>query len=218
MHGYGGNQTYMWNLASAYLRRGYQVLTPDLRASGQSEGQYVTLGVLESQDIVQWTSEIIKNDPEAEIVLHGVSMGAATVMLAAAEQLPANVRAIVEDSGYTSATQLAKEQLAKTPNLSVPAQPALLAANVMTRVRTGVFFSAASPVQAVHKATLPTLFIHGQADQLVPFTMLGELFNASAATDKQLLAVEDASHAMGYVVAPREYFRTVFTFLETHLS
>jgi len=217
VHGYGGNQTYMWNMANAYLRNGYQVLTPDLRASGHSEGQYITLGILESRDIIVWSKQIIKDDPAAEIVLHGVSMGAATVMLATANQLPPNVRAVVEDSGYTSAYSMLQKELTKVIT-QVPPQPILWAANIMTKMRTGVFFSDATPLKAVQHSTIPTLFIHGESDQLVPFAMMGELFAASSAPDKKELAVEDATHAMSYVVAPREYFSTVFKFLDAHLS
>ena len=217
VHGYGGNQTYVWNLAKAYLHNGYQVLTPDLRAAGKSEGKYITLGILESKDIIDWSKSVIKKDPSAQIVLHGVSMGAATVMLAEGGKLPTNIKAVVEDCGYTSAYQMLQMELVKVIKV-IPPEPILWVANLMTKVRTGVYFSDATPIKAVQYANLPTLFIHGNTDDLVPFAMMQQLFDSSTSTDKEELTVENATHAMSYVVNPRQYFGTVFNFLNKHLS
>ncbi len=104
VHGYGCTQENSWYLATHFLSLGYNVLTPDLRASGDSEGRYLTMGYREGDDIVRWAQRIVREDGSAKIVLAGVSMGAATVMMAsAADDLPKNVVAWVEDSGYTSA-------------------------------------------------------------------------------------------------------------------
>ena len=84
VHGYGCTQANSWYLASHYLHMGYHVVTPDLRGAGMSDGGFVTLGHDESRDIHLWAEKIVEQDPQAKIVLHGVSMGAATVMLAAA--------------------------------------------------------------------------------------------------------------------------------------
>jgi len=199
------------------LHNGYQVLTPDLRAAGKSEGKYITLGILESKDIIDWSKDIIKKDPSAQIVLHGVSMGAATVMLAEGGKLPTNIKAVVEDCGYTSAYQMLEMELVKTIK-NIPPEPILWVANLMTKVRTGVYFSDATPIKAVQHANLPTLFIHGNTDDLVPFAMMQQLFDSSTSPDKEELTVENATHAMSYVVNPRQYFGTVFTFLNKHLS
>ena len=112
VHGYGCTQENSYYLASHYLAQGYDVLTPDLRSSGKSEGRFVTMGLRESGDIVGWAQEIAARNPEARIVLHGVSMGAATVMMAsAASDLPSAVVATVEDCGYTSAYDLLAYQM-----------------------------------------------------------------------------------------------------------
>ena len=87
VHGYGRNQSYVWDYAAEYIKRGYHVLTPDLRAAGLSEGKYLTMGVKESNDIVLWAKEIVQKDENAQIVLHGISMGAATVMMTAAHRI-----------------------------------------------------------------------------------------------------------------------------------
>ena len=91
----------MWGVAPYYLKRGYHVVTPNMRASGKSEGTYLTMGVLEGKDVAQWAREITAVDPKARIVLHGESMGASDVMMALGEPLPKNVKAVIEDSGYS---------------------------------------------------------------------------------------------------------------------
>lgn len=71
----------MAQFAKQYYKAGFNILMPDLRGHGDSEGQYTTMGYYESVDVIDWIKEIIKKDPDALIVLHGISMGAATVML-----------------------------------------------------------------------------------------------------------------------------------------
>ena len=112
VHGYGRDQTYAFDYAEEYLKHGYNVLTPDLRASGTSEGIYLTMGAFESQDIVKWAEKIVERDPQAKIILHGVSMGAATVLMAD-ELQPPNVVAVVEDCGYTTAYEMFAAQMKK---------------------------------------------------------------------------------------------------------
>lgn len=214
VHGYGCNQTYMWNMARAYLRNGYQVLTPDLRASGQSEGLYITMGARESDDLALWAAQIAREDPEARIVLHGVSMGAAAVLLASAQTLPPQVAALVEDSGYTTAYAMFASQMQSLFNL--PASPLLDCANYMAQKRTGVKFTEASPLAAVRRTHLPTLFIHGAEDRMVPPAMMQELYNASAAPVKEELVISKAGHAMAYVVDPNTYFTKVFAFTDKY--
>mgnify|MGYP000255398382 CR=1 FL=1 len=85
VHGYGCNERFMWGVAPYYLKRGYHVVTPNMRASGKSEGTYLTMGVLEGKDVAQWAREITAVDPKARIVLHGESMGASDVMMALGE-------------------------------------------------------------------------------------------------------------------------------------
>ena len=102
LHGYRGDYTGALQLAAPYYEAGYQVIAPDLRACGESEGDYVGMGWLDRKDVLQWIDYIIEQDPEAKIVVHGISMGAATTMMTAGESTPDNVKAFVEDCGYTS--------------------------------------------------------------------------------------------------------------------
>ena len=102
VHGYTGRRQHMYAYGAYYAERGYHVLTPDLRAHGESEGRYIGMGWLDRKDILKWIGLILDRDNAAEIVLHGVSMGGGTVMMTAGEDLPENVVAVVDDCGYTS--------------------------------------------------------------------------------------------------------------------
>ena len=210
LHGYGLSQAHVWSYADAYLRHGYHVLTPDMRASGGSEGVYLTMGVKEARDVANWARQIAAVDSDARIVLHGVSMGAATAMLATGESLPENVVAVVEDSGYADVREIFALELEKL--LSIPAAPLLEAADLVCEERAGFSLRAAAPVTAVRRSRLPILFIHGSADRLVPFASMRELYDASPAPAKEKLVVEKIGH--GALYQAKNYFPTVFAFTD----
>ena len=111
IHGYMGNRMMMRNPAAVYSSWGYSTLLPDNRAHGESGGKWVGMGWLDKDDIRLWIDWIAERDPEARIVLHGISMGGATVMMASGLELPANVRAAVEDCGYTSVWDIFRDEL-----------------------------------------------------------------------------------------------------------
>ena len=211
MHGYGREQTFAFDYAEEYLKHGYNVLTPDLRASGTSEGIFLTMGALESQDIKIWCEKIIERDPQAEIILHGVSMGAATVLMASALDIK-NLRAVVEDCGYTSAYEMFSAQLEKI--FGLPEFPIMNIVDIVSKIKTGVAISDAAPILSVPNTKVPTLFIHGDADKLVPFEMLDKLYNASNAPVKEKFVVEGAGHADSKIKDPPKYFERVFNFID----
>ncbi len=215
VHGYGCTQENSWYIAENYLHLGYHVVTPDLRGAGMSDGQFVTLGHDESQDIRLWAEQILAADPQAKIVLHGVSMGAATVMLAAAGDLPPAVVAVVEDSGYTSAYDLIAFHLEHS--FGLPSFPLLDIMNWRCEKLAGFSLSATSPYDAVGEGRLPTLFIHGTADTLVPPEM-GRTLYAHAAGEKQLLLMDGALHAVASQKDQKRYFKTVMDFLEPYMG
>ena len=141
---------------------------PDLRGSGDSEGDYYGMGWLDRFDIISWIRDtILEEQPDADIILHGVSMGAATVMMTTGEALPPNVRVAVEDCGYTSVWEEFTIQLKKVYGL--PQFPIMHIANGMAKRRAGYSFKEASSVEEVKKSKTPTLFIHGDVDTFVPF-------------------------------------------------
>ena len=215
VHGYGRDQRYGRDYAEAYLARGYQVLTPDLCASGATEGQYITMGVKESEEVARWAAQIKAYDPEAEIVLHGVSMGAATVLLAAAREDMPGLVAVIEDCGYTSAYEMFANQLGVI--FGLPEFPIMPCVDVVSGFKTGAKVSAAAPLQVMPRIKVPVLFIHGDADTLVPPAMMEELFAACNAK-KEKFVVVGAGHGDAMKEAGEEYWQRIFVFLAAEMK
>ena len=212
VHGYGRDGRFAYDYAEEYLKRGWNVLIPDLRASGNSDGEFITMGALESRDVFDWAKKISDANPDAKIILHGVSMGAATVMMTAALN-PPDVVAVVEDCGYTSAYEMFSAQLEKI--FGLPEFPVMTCANLVCKFKTGVKISDAAPLAVIDKISVPVLFIHGDADKLVPFEMMGRLFDACTAP-KEKFIVAGAGHADAKPSNPAAYFDKVFAFLEAN--
>ena len=104
-HGYTGKGLNDYgSIAKFYIEQGFNMLIVDERAHGDSEGTYIGFGVLDRYDVVKWVEYAIKRfGNDVNIMLHGDSMGATTVLLASGLNLPKNVKAIVADCGFTSA-------------------------------------------------------------------------------------------------------------------
>ena len=210
VHGYGRDGTFAYDYAEEYLKRGWNVLVPDLRAAGESGGEFITMGALESRDVFDWAKKVSADNPDAKIILHGVSMGAATVLMTAALE-PKNLCAVVEDCGYTSAYEMFAAQLKKI--FGLPEYPVMPCADIVCKIHTGVKISDAAPLEVVDKIKVPILFIHGDADGLVPFEMMNRLFDKAAAP-KEKFVVEGAGHADAKRKNPAVYFDRVFAFLD----
>lgn len=216
IHGFSGSGLSLGLAAKHWHGQGWNVLLPDLRGSGDSEGDYYGMGWLDRHDVIRWVREtILAKDPDAQIVLHGVSMGAATVMMTTGEPLPVNVRAAVEDCGYTDVWQEFTIQLKKV--FGLPQFPIMHIANGMAKRRAGYSFKEASSVAQVKKSKTPTLFIHGDADTFVPFFMLGEVYEA-AACEKEKMVVHGAQHGESGQLEPERYWNTVHAFVGKYLD
>lgn len=215
VHGYHDTAYRVAAHALHFLEKGYHVLMPDLRGHGLSEGSYVGFGYHDHYDILGYIDLIREHDPEAQIVLMGISMGAATVMLTSGEFLPDNVKCIIEDCGYSSAWEQCRHNMRTIYHL--PAFPVLTLTNLILKCKHHYSFKEAAPVKAVAKATVPMLFIHGSKDDFVPFAMQQQLYDACSSTEKELLIVEDAVHANSNEVAPALYWHTVDAFTEKYI-
>lgn len=215
VHGYTVDHRDIAPAIVPFVEQGWNVLAIDQRGRGHSEGTFLSMGWLEKDDVVLWTEEIVAHDPQAQIVLYGESMGAATVMMASGEQLPSNVVAVVEDCGYTSAYAMFKDQLSE--RFGLPEFPFLPAAELIGQIRLGFDFKDASAIDQIQKATLPILFIHGGADDYVPTYMGKELYD-SYQGEKELLIVEGAGHGLSADVDPQGYYTKVLSFLQPYLK
>lgn len=215
IHGYRGNHTGSIAAAQHFFDAGYQVVAPDLRACGDSEGNYVGMGWLDRKDILDWTDWIIDRDPEAEIVIYGVSMGAATTMMTAGEDTPDQVKGFIEDCGYTSVWDIFSNELKL--RFGLPEFPILYTASALSSVEAGYSFQEASSLEQVKKCEKPMLFIHGTADDFIPYEMMDTLYEAKPGTNKETLTAEGAGHAEAMYVLGDQYWDKVFAFINNML-
>lgn len=216
VHGYHSNKESMEPTAEWYYGQGYQVLTPDLRAHGESEGDYIGMGWIDRLDILRWIDVVLEKDPQAQIVLHGVSMGAATVMMTSGEaSLPANVKAVVEDCGYTSVWDIFSSEL--DVRFGLPDFPVMQVSSLMSSFIAGYDWKEASALEQVKKSVTPTLFIHGGADDFVPTDMVYPLYEA-AACEKDILVIDGAGHAEARSTDPNAYWGAVESFLSRYIA
>ena len=215
VHGYGGSGKLMSDKSKYFYDMGYNVLIPDLRGHGKSEGDYIGMGWKDRLDIISWINFIIKENPNAEIVLHGTSMGAATVLMTSGENLPSNVKAIVADCAYTSAWDEFSYQL--ETYLKVPSYYILNVTNMVTKLKAGYSLKEASALESVKKATVPILFIHGDKDKFVPYSMMDKLYDATS-SPKEKLTIEGGEHANSDLVSPFLYWLTVEDFLNQYVT
>ena len=182
-----------------YHKMGYSMLAVDDRAHAPSEGKYIGFGVLDRLDCVDWAKYLVeKFGPNTEILLHGISMGAATVLAASGEaDLPPQVKGIISDCGFMKAQDILEYQMGGMKFLI----PTL---EKITEKKAGFNFHDFAPIDQVKKAKAPILFVQGGKDEMVPPYMVHELYNACP-TEKSLLFVDEAAHGESIAIAPEKY-------------
>lgn len=215
VHGYTSEGINMSTYAKHYYDNGYNVLIPDLRAHGLSEGNYIGMGWDDRLDIISWINYILNENPNAEIILHGVSMGAATVLMTSGEEIPSNVKAIVADCGYTSVWDEFAYQLDDL--FSLPEFPILNVSSMVAKIRAGYFLGEASSLKQVKNSKTPILYIHGDKDDFVPYYMMEELYNATS-SEKEMLTIKGAEHAKASEIDPETYWNTVNNFINKYMN
>lgn len=211
-HGYACDAQIMKEFARLYHEEfNFNILVPDARGHGRSEGMFIGFGWKERIDYLDWLAMIIKNcGAGSDILLHGVSMGAATVMMVSGEQLPEQVIAIIADCGYTSVKEQLAYQLKRLYRL--PAFPLIYTTSFVSKWLAGYSFNEASPLKQVKKATIPIMFIHGDQDAFVPTEMVHRLYQACSA-EKRLVIIEGAGHGLANRVNPAKYKEELLGFL-----
>lgn len=214
VHGYTSEGNQMSWAARHFYNRGYNILAPDLRSHGKSEGDYIAMGWDDRLDILKWIDFILKKQPDSKIILFGVSMGAATVMNTTGETLPDNVKLAIEDCGYTSTWDIFSYQLDSV--FGLPEHPFLDSANLITKVRAGYTFDK-GPIDQISKCKIPMLFIHGDKDAFVPSYMLNELYD-KATCPKDKLVISGAGHAQSNDVDPDTYWNKIDQFITKYLQ
>lgn len=200
-----------------YHKEGFNIILPDDRAHGLSEGEYIGFGCLDRKDCLTWCNYIIENFGEdCRIFLHGISMGSATVMSASGDAaLPKQVKGIIADCGFSRGwDELA--YVLKT-SFKLPAFPLLYLFDKLCQKRAGYSTKDNSPIGEVAHARVPILFIHGGSDRFVPTPMVYALYNACS-SKKMLWVAKGAVHARSYYVNPSKYEQLVRTFIKRSLK
>lgn len=198
-HGYRSHAVFDFAGAAEWLcAEGFSLCLIDQRACGSSGGKFVTFGVREKDDVVDWACWLVERYPDLPVLLDGVSMGSSTVLAASGEPLPPNVRAIVADCGYTSAAGICKKVLRQWFHL--PPFPLYYAALCVIWLRAGVWLPDLDCADAVTRNRLPLLIAHGKADDFVPFSMGEQLYAAAKDhCDAEFFAVEGAPHGQSWL-------------------
>ncbi len=212
-HGYTshGMSDYI-GLSGYYLKKGYAMLLPDARAHGESEGEYVGFGCLDRKDALMWIDWIIRQCGEdVEIILHGTSMGGATVLMASGLELPAQVKGIVSDCGFTSPKEVFTHVLRSMYHL--PSFPVIQGADILNKKLAGYGMDECNAKREVRKAKVPILFIHGSNDKFVPCKMCHELYDYCASPKRKLI-VEGAAHAESYYKDTEGYEKALDGFFD----
>ena len=196
-HGYRSGALHDFSGVLPYYRSlGLNILMCDQRAHGESEGKYITFGVLERFDVLSWVEEHNARVGEGTpVIIDGISMGGATVAYAADLDLPANVVGLIDDCGYACP----KGQIHYVMGLmKIPVFPFYHLADAMARMLAKFSFSDADGRKALARAKIPCMFIHGEADDFVPCRMGIECHDACP-TEKKIFICKDAGHGMSYI-------------------
>ncbi|MFY0830683.1 alpha/beta fold hydrolase [Enterococcus faecium] len=211
-----------------FYKAGYNLLFVDSRATGNSGGDYVTYGQYESDDVLYWINQEVRERPSQKILLYGGSMGAATMMSVLAKDIPVNVKGIIENCGFASIDEQLRFTYSQTV---VPALPPAIKnqldiigdqehEDLFMGLLKQYYFdqemhldpTAALPTIGM-SGSLPKLIIHGTADDVVPVSNAQKLYELAGGY-KDLLLVEGAGHGKAQEVDHAAYTKHVTDFLK----
>ena len=216
VHGYTDNAIRMLMIGYLYNNDlNYNILLPDLQDNGLSEGPAIQMGWKDRLDVLNWMN--IANDifgKRTQMVVHGISMGAATTMMVSGEAQQPFVKCFVEDCGYTSVWDEFSFQLKDM--FGLPEFPLMYTTSWLCNAKYGWNFQEASSLEQVKTCSLPMFFIHGDADTYVPTRMVYPLYEAKS-EPKELWIVPGATHAMSYKDYPQEYTERVKKFVGKYI-
>ena len=214
MHGYNGSMEDVYDIALQYAKNGYNILMPDLRASGESEGSFIGMGWLDRLDVINWMDVIIADDLSADIVLHGVDMGADTALMISGEPVKSNLKAIVAEGAYTSAWDVLQKEF-KLRHEKWPVFPMMEMVNPVAKVWGGYSLREASAVKQVAKTSVPILLIQGGQDTYVTEEMASKL-NQAVASSHDMVVIPGGTHGYCRYADSDTYYNKVFDFVELH--
>lgn len=213
VHGFSQSKEKMKAYGWLFHELGYNVLMPDNVAAGDSQGRIIGYGWNDRLNLIKWTKLLTERNSKSQITWFGLSMGAATVMMASGEEIPSQVHQMIEDAGYTSVWDELSYQAKEMYNL--PAFPILYGVSSLSKLRAGFSYGQANSVEQLKKNKVPMLFIHGDKDDFVPTSMVYENYQATKGP-KELYIVKGASHAKTLAKDKIAYREKIQAFLEKY--
>lgn len=216
LHGIYQNRSMLLPYARVYREMGYHIIMADLRGHGESGGNHTDWGVHDIDDMNAWTEWIQERDPQAEIGIHGISLGAAMALIYSGSEEGQKLKFIIADSSYGNLLELSKSKILRYTgderfivgmNLLNPFFQAAL------YYHTGKLLRDLDPLSTVEKMKSPVLFLHGKSDSLIPYPIAEELSEASGSRIKKVVLFENAEHTMELSTNREEYERQVRNFV-----
>ncbi|MBO5356495.1 MAG: alpha/beta hydrolase [Clostridia bacterium] len=209
-HGYKGNGE---RDLSGGIERCFAIernaIIVDQRGAGESDGHTITFGIKEHLDCIKWAEYVSERfGSDTKIILTGVSMGAATVLMASGKELPKNVVCILADCGYSTPREIIMKTIKEMklpPKIMYPFVK--LGAKIFGHFNLDEY----SPIEAVKNSKTPTIFIHGTNDDFVPYYMSEKMYEECTAK-KSLVPIEDAGHGLAYPVNKEKYLQALQDF------
>ena len=198
-----------------YHSIGLNLLLVRQRAHGESGGKYVTFGVKERLDALRWIEFHNRAHGMDNVFLGGMSMGASTVLFAAGEELPPNVRGITADCGFSSPAEILSHIIRR--DFHLPPKLVLPLMEAWARILGDFSFYECDSRETLSHSKTPILFIHGKADDFVPSCM-SEFGFAACASEKEILLVDDAGHGRSYLYEPERLRNALTDFFKRNLS
>ncbi len=215
VHGWHSHWSVDFSASSPFLREnGCNLLLIDQRCHGESGGDLISYGIGERYDVLSWLDWLEQNHGGLPVYLCGISMGASTVLMAAGLPIAGRVCGIIADCGYSDPKEIIQITLEK--NIGKMAGPTLAAVNLNCKLRENFTFGDYTPIEAmVQNKEIPCLFVHGDADDFVPWRMSFENYYACQAP-KDILIVNGAGHGLSFLVNPDAYKKKVLDFFAAH--
>ncbi|MGN1200685.1 MAG: alpha/beta hydrolase [Candidatus Caccovivens sp.] len=214
VHGFGGNYRDMQRYCQFFMQKNFNILAVENRAHGESEGNCIGFGYTDRLDILKWLDYLREKQPEAKIVLFGLSMGGTAVCATAGEKLK-NVSAIISDCAFSNGDKQISYVLKKYRLFGK-----LLKKHLYSFTKRVYNFDVMQidVTKSVKNSQVPILFIHGKEDTFVPIENMYDLYNATPSQLRSQFVVEGAGHALAYSEAGVMYERKIINFLKAYTS
>ncbi|MFO7969675.1 MAG: alpha/beta hydrolase [Bacillota bacterium] len=210
LHGYKSSSYDLITVCKMYSDLGFKILLIDHRGHGKSEGKFTSMGHFEKYDLKKWFHYSTRNfGQNIKILLHGVSMGAVTSVLATKFKESKNVSLLVLESGFTNFKASLKLSTRNKLLLIF-----LWGISFYTLIFHKFLLSEINPLKALEKSCIPTLIIHSKNDRVISEAMSKKLFEAVNTDLKDFLIIEDAKHALAFATNKTKYKQKVLEMTE----